>query len=177
MTGEEQVNTGERLRASDVPHSDFNRYTKAPVTIEAALMEEEFVVETMENKRGEKLYGSPGDYLIRGVEGELYPCAASVFEQTYIKDCKCDMHKFHFKRIEDESGTSGTGIVAEGVEFSDGSVMIHWFNEDNPDTDTTNDGFSFKPGPDGVGDSRKVHGHGGLTQIVFHDPDRSDLSE
>lgn len=29
-------------------------------------------------------------------------------------------------RSEDVSGTSGTGVVAEGVEFSNGQVAIHW---------------------------------------------------
>lgn len=26
---------------------------------------------------------SPGDYIIRGVQGELYPCKPDIFEQTY----------------------------------------------------------------------------------------------
>ena len=26
---------------------------------------------------------SPGDYIIRGVKGELYPCKPDIFEQTY----------------------------------------------------------------------------------------------
>lgn len=26
---------------------------------------------------------APGDWIIRGVEGEFYPCAASIFDQTY----------------------------------------------------------------------------------------------
>ncbi|MCA3269219.1 MAG: hypothetical protein INF44_02595 [Thalassospira sp.] len=25
----------------------------------------------------------PGDYIIRGIQGELYPCKADIFEQTY----------------------------------------------------------------------------------------------
>lgn len=29
--------------------------------------------------------GNVGDYVIRGVEGELYPCKTSVFEKTYRK--------------------------------------------------------------------------------------------
>jgi len=167
MSNEGEVNT--RRLASEVSDEEFSEYSKLPVTIEAVQMDEPFVVETMENKRGEKLYGDEGDYLIRGVEGELYPCDASVFDQTYRKGCKCDMREFHFQRVEDESGTSGTGIVAEGVEFSDGSVMIHWFNEDNPNLNTTSDGFSFKPGPDGMEDTIQVHGHGGKTEVVFHE--------
>ncbi len=27
----------------------------------------------------------PGDYIIKGIEGEIYPCKASVFEATYEK--------------------------------------------------------------------------------------------
>lgn len=98
--------------------------------------------------------------------------AADVLPTRPTGDCKCAMRPFHFQRVEDESGTSGTGIVAEGVEFSDGSVVLHWFNEDNPDLDTAADGFAFKPGPDGVRDTLLVHGHGNKTHVVFHDGER-----
>lgn len=30
-----------------------------------------------------KHIGSPGDYIIRGVAGELYPCKPDIFEATY----------------------------------------------------------------------------------------------
>lgn len=42
---------------------------------------DEFVcfIETVEGR----MKAHPGDYIIRGVEGELYPCKASVFEATY----------------------------------------------------------------------------------------------
>ena len=29
------------------------------------------------------MIASPGDYIIRGVQGEFYPCRADIFEQTY----------------------------------------------------------------------------------------------
>lgn len=83
-----------------------------------------------------------------------------------------EMRRFRLLRHEDESGTSGTGYVAEGVVFTDGSVMLHWFNSDNDDVDTTKDGFSFKPGPDGVEDTIEVHGHGGRTEIEWIDKTR-----
>lgn len=38
-----------------------------------------FVVETIEGE----MRGGPDDWLILGVEGELYPCKASVFAATY----------------------------------------------------------------------------------------------
>ena len=47
--------------------------------VHALLMPSEFQVETLEGT----MTGLAGDYLMRGVEGELYPCAASVFEKSY----------------------------------------------------------------------------------------------
>lgn len=34
------------------------------------------------------MIANPGDYIIKGVKGELYPCKPDIFEQTYepIKD-------------------------------------------------------------------------------------------
>lgn len=29
------------------------------------------------------MIASPGDYIIRGVQGELYPCKPDIFEETY----------------------------------------------------------------------------------------------
>lgn len=37
------------------------------------------VIETLEGK----LYATPGDWIIRGVKGEYYPCKPDIFEQTY----------------------------------------------------------------------------------------------
>lgn len=158
------------IKAETIPDENFLKYTKKPVTIDAVQIHEPFVVETMENKRGEKLHGSPEDYLIKGVKGELYPCDVDVFEETYRPEYpKVQMRTFHLQRNDDESGTSGEGIVAEGVEFQDGTVVLHWFNEDNVNTETTSDGLSVKPGPDGAEDTIEVHGHGGKTEIVWHD--------
>lgn len=39
---------------------------------------------------------------------------------------------------EDETGVSGTGIVAEGVEFSDGTVALYW-NYDHHTSDMLRD--------------------------------------
>ena len=29
------------------------------------------------------MFGAPGDWIIRGVQGEFYPCSPDIFEQTY----------------------------------------------------------------------------------------------
>jgi hypothetical protein len=36
------------------------------------------------------------------------------------------LRRFYFDRQTDVSGTSGTGAVVEGVEFSDGQVVLRW---------------------------------------------------
>lgn len=32
-----------------------------------------------------KMYAATGDYIIRGVKGEFYPCKPDIFEMTYDK--------------------------------------------------------------------------------------------
>ena len=36
---------------------------------------------------------------------------------------------FVLERTEDISGTSGVGVVAEGVEFSNGTCVLHWISQ------------------------------------------------
>lgn len=64
----------------------------------------------------------------------------------------------HLERSEDVNGISGTGRVAEGVEFSDGTIVIHWLSH----TPSTNMYSNAKQ-------VEAVHGHGGRTRIVWHD--------
>lgn len=52
---------------------------KRPVMVHAVQLDRRFGVETWEGAMG----GRPGDYLVCGVEGELYPVDQDVFEQTY----------------------------------------------------------------------------------------------
>ncbi len=37
------------------------------------------VIKTLEGE----MHASPGDWIIRGVQGEFYPCKPDIFEQTY----------------------------------------------------------------------------------------------
>lgn len=52
---------------------------KRPVAVEATPMPAPFEVDTPEGT----MEGDAGDVLIRGVKGELYPCDADVFYETY----------------------------------------------------------------------------------------------
>jgi hypothetical protein len=68
------------------------------------------------------------------------------------------MRRFTLVREEDVSGTSGIGVVAEGVEFSNGQVAIHWISQ----MESVNVYGNVK-----VLD--KLHGHEGRTKIVWMD--------
>ena len=63
---------------------------------------------------------------------------------------------FRLLRLEDESGVSGTGFVAEGAIFSNGWVVLVW--------PTGTPSLNFYESIEAV---NAVHGHGGLTRIVF----------
>lgn len=65
------------------------------------------------------------------------------------------MRAFQLHRDEDVSGVSGTGIVAEGVEFSDGRVVIRWLSE-------TRSTVVW----DSIEDALLVHGHDGRTRVA-----------
>ena len=38
------------------------------------------------------------------------------------------MRDFQLDRVKDIAGISGTGLVAEGIEFTDGQVVLRWYN-------------------------------------------------
>lgn len=56
----------------------MKKYMKKPVIIEAEQLTEETHIETLEGT----MKGNAGDWLIRGVEGELYPCKDEIFKKT-----------------------------------------------------------------------------------------------
>lgn len=53
---------------------------KRPIVIGAKQMLEEFQVKALE---GNYKLGKPGDYLMCGVDNELYICDKDIFEKTY----------------------------------------------------------------------------------------------
>lgn len=63
---------------------------------------------------------------------------------------------FHLERDVDHSGISGTGTVAWGVLWPDGTVSLRWRSDDPS--------FVNWGSIDAV---RRVHGHGGSTRIVW----------
>jgi len=60
--------------------SGMSKCRKRPLIIQAKQMNESFRVRSLE---GNYACGRAGDYLLRGVEGELYICNSNIFKKTY----------------------------------------------------------------------------------------------
>lgn len=68
------------------------------------------------------------------------------------------MRRFVMAREKDHSGVSGTGNVAEGVEFDDGQVVICWLSK-----------YHSVGIFDNILCLEKIHGHEGSTKVVWID--------
>lgn len=72
--------------------------------------------------------------------------------------------RFQLIRDRDATGISGTGIVAEGIEFRDGTCVYKW---------TTTP--STMQRADRIEDVEHIHGHSGATTVRWvDDPDRDE---
>ena len=67
------------------------------------------------------------------------------------------MRAFVLQRDEDVTGVSGTGVVAEGIEWADGRVTIRWCVGEHRSTVMWDDLASV----------HAIHGHDGRTRIVW----------
>ncbi len=68
------------------------------------------------------------------------------------------MKRFRINRLNDISGTSGTGIICEGCLFSNGRVAISWLGK-----------FSSMVFWETLDDCLFIMGHGGNTKIEWVD--------
>lgn len=68
------------------------------------------------------------------------------------------MLRFQLERDTDLSGVSGLGIVAEGVQFTDGRCALRWLS-DKASTALY----------DNTEDLLAIHGHNGATRLVWLD--------
>ncbi len=86
--------------------------------------------------------------------------------------CQCPCHtdpqqlwnptrRFQLHRDSDVTGASGTGLVADGVEWPDGTVSIRWRGE--------RPSVVFWQSQAAMEDVYAIHGHGGATRIVWLD--------
>lgn len=73
-------------------------------------------------------------------------------------DTKSSLRRFTLQRNEDASGVSGTGIVAEGVEFTGGKVAMTWLTP-----------MAIVEVADSIHVIEAIHGHEGRTVVVWLD--------
>jgi len=69
------------------------------------------------------------------------------------------LRPFYLERVEDETGVSGTGIVAVGAVYPSGICIVEWLTF----TSSLNQYRSL----DHV---KEVHGHSGKTKVVMGSP-------
>jgi len=69
-----------------------------------------------------------------------------------------DMRRFVLHRSVDASGVSGVGAVAEGCQFSNGTVCLVWVTH-----------LQSMAYYQSLAVLEGVHGHGGQTQVVWVD--------
>lgn len=65
---------------------------------------------------------------------------------------------FHLHRDEDESGVSGTGVVAEGAIYSNTKIVLSWL--------TVHKSMCIY---DSLAEMMAIHGHGSKTRLMWDD--------
>lgn len=75
-----------------------------------------------------------------------------------LKEVPTTMRRFYLLRHRDVSGVSGEGVVAEGVEFSGGDVVLRWHG-----------GSASLCIYNSMKAIERVHCHKGETEIVWLD--------
>ena len=73
------------------------------------------------------------------------------------------MKRFILNRKKDATGVSGTGLVASGIQFNDGSIAMRW-NSKTPTTELL----------ESLEDLLRIHGHGGASEVSFIDDSEPD---
>lgn len=88
------------------------------------------------------------------------PCAANFYPSEHCWTWSSPMpswpRPFRMLRERDESGVSGTGWIAEGVQFSNGKCALAWMGA-----------VASVAVYDSLEALTKIHGHGGATKVVF----------
>lgn len=84
---------------------------------------------------------------------------------------KRSLRTFTLIRDEDETGVSGTGTVAEGVQFTGGKCSMTWLSP-----------MAVVSVYDSIHVVEDLHGHGGKTRVVWDEPamtadDKEDLDK
>lgn len=106
--------------------SQFKKYRKKPIVVEAYQLTSEMKIPTLEGE----MTGNPGDYLVKGVEGELYPCKEKIFKKTYVDVTKAEPTRIEILEAAlngaiEECKTLMTLWVDMGKKKNDPGVQLH----------------------------------------------------
>lgn len=73
----------EAVQFNDTPESieEIHEFVNAQITISYEEPEPKLIIRTLEGD----MKASVGDYIIKGIQGEFYPCKPSIFEQSYLE--------------------------------------------------------------------------------------------
>lgn len=109
--------------------------------------------------RQDPFTGIPLVVQLRGqVRVELQTMMPAAIERQVRQDLRNSNRRFYLWRKEDQSGVSGCGVVATGIQFRNGWVAMTWLTEHSS--------VVFYPN---IEDAIAVHGHGGKTEFVWLD--------
>lgn len=86
------------------------------------------------------------------------PLSMDENKPTLVLPSSIKLRRFVLERTEDVSGMSGTGLVAEGIEFSNGQVAMTWLSSHTSITFHHN-----------IKEVETIHGHCGRTTVVWID--------
>ena len=75
-----------------------------------------------------------------------------------LKTLKLNMRRFVLNRHDDESGNSGTGVVAVGTQYPNGKVSLTWLSH-----------MGTMGWYDTIEVVKGLHGHGGKTEVIWLD--------
>ena len=67
------------FKKNNIPDLAFKKAIKKTIAIKCIQIDEPFMVETIEGT----MNGKKGDWLMVGVNGEMYPCDQAIFTKTY----------------------------------------------------------------------------------------------
>jgi hypothetical protein len=73
------------------------------------------------------------------------------------------MRRFILRRDKDVAGVSGTGIIAEGIVFSNGKAALSWLTQ-----------YKSIGVYDSIDDVEDIHCHGGFTHIEWFELEPED---
>jgi len=79
---------------------------------------------------------------------------------------KPGIRRFHFVRAEDVSGVSGTGVVGEGCELTNGKIVFSWLSN-----------LGSVAIYDNIKTLMTIHGHEGRGTVEWIDPDPTEEVE